>query len=329
MKFSTIIPVYNAEKTIEACVESIIHEQDNEIILVNDGSTDRSYEICESLKTKHGKNIVIINQKNKGVSAARNVGMHHATGDYILFVDADDTLQPGFYSVIDKSNYADFVVCRYDEVGGKKLVKHFNRMDGYGNNSEEVGKLIGVSNLAYVWGKFYKRSILSRNNLIFDETLNYGEDNLFVLNYCKFIQSCYVSNDHAYVFTVNQKQSLSKKYVDALEEYYVKFAAVQDKLFDIYPSYKKIFKKWCPNLKLFQTRGKLRNIFCQGTPFQSFQDKHQYITKLYRDPSIKPDHIGFMCHKKVDYISNMLIISRNATVTIVVYSLLYHNGRVQ
>lgn len=323
MKFSTIIPVYNAEKTIEACVESVLQEQDNEVILVNDGSTDHSYEICKRLKNRYHTNIIVINQENKGVSAARNSGIRCATGEYILFVDVDDTLQAGFYEVVNKSNHADFVVCRYDEVCKEKQITHAYRMEGYGVNSETVGKLIGVTNLAYVWGKFYKRSILLSNNLIFDESLNYGEDNLFVLNYCKYIKSCYVSNEHTYFFTINQKQSLSKRYVDSLGEFYIKFEAIQNELYDIFPSYKKIFVEWCPNLRLFQARGRLRNIFRKGTPYHTIRDKYKYIEKLYLDPSIRPKHIGYMCHKKIDYVTNLLIISKNVTLTIAVYSLLF------
>lgn len=92
MKLSVIIPVYNAEAYLEKCVESVLaFPMEKEVILVDDGSKDRSGEICERLAIKYeGLGIKVIHQKNKGVSAARNAGLEIATGDYVWFVDSDD-----------------------------------------------------------------------------------------------------------------------------------------------------------------------------------------------------------------------------------------------
>lgn len=96
LKLSIIVPVYNVEKYLERCVNSLLHQDidksEYEIILVNDGSTDRSYEIAESLKTKND-NIVLLTQKNQGQSVARNIGMDVAKGRYIMFVDSDDYIE--------------------------------------------------------------------------------------------------------------------------------------------------------------------------------------------------------------------------------------------
>lgn len=105
MKLSVIVPVYNVEKYIDECVVSILHqglsEDEFEIILVNDGSTDSSMEICETLERKY-KFIKLYNQPNKGQSSARNLGLFHAKGDYVFFVDSDDYLTVDFLrDVID------------------------------------------------------------------------------------------------------------------------------------------------------------------------------------------------------------------------------------
>lgn len=96
LKLSIIVPVYNVEKYLERCVDSLVHQDidksEYEIILINDGSTDRSYEIAQQLKSKHG-NLVLLSQENKGQSAARNVGMDIAKGKYIMFVDSDDYIE--------------------------------------------------------------------------------------------------------------------------------------------------------------------------------------------------------------------------------------------
>lgn len=94
-KVSVIVPVYNVENYLEKCIQSIISQsfKNLEIILVNDGSTDKSKEICEQFAEKD-KRIILLNQKNKGVSAARNAGLDICTGDYISFIDSDDYISP-------------------------------------------------------------------------------------------------------------------------------------------------------------------------------------------------------------------------------------------
>ena len=104
MKYSVIIPVYNAEKTLKRCVDSLLEQDytDAEIILVNDGSKDGSEDICREYAEAH-PNIRLISQQNGGVSTARNAGLDAAQGEYIVFVDSDDHVVPGFFSIMDKA----------------------------------------------------------------------------------------------------------------------------------------------------------------------------------------------------------------------------------
>lgn len=98
---SVIIPVYNKEKTIEKCVDSVLRQQhpNIEIILVDDGSQDSSYELCVRLSNTHS-NVTVLHQENKGVSAARNIGLKYATGEYISFVDSDDWIHESMLSLL-------------------------------------------------------------------------------------------------------------------------------------------------------------------------------------------------------------------------------------
>ena len=102
-KISIIVPVYQAEKYISKCIESIVNQtyKNLEIILVDDGSTDRSGEICDEYGKKDNR-IVVVHNKNKGVSVARNCGLDIATGDYITFVDSDDYIDLQMYSEMMK-----------------------------------------------------------------------------------------------------------------------------------------------------------------------------------------------------------------------------------
>lgn len=106
-KYSVIIPIYNTDKYLEEAIESIIGQtisfKDNiEIILVNDGSTDQSSKICERYLKKYPDNIIYINQENKGVSQARNIGLKHSSGEYIIFLDSDDYLDHNIFMEVDK-----------------------------------------------------------------------------------------------------------------------------------------------------------------------------------------------------------------------------------
>ncbi|MBE5873478.1 MAG: glycosyltransferase [Lachnospiraceae bacterium] len=119
-KISVIVPVYNVEKYLEQCVDSILCQTyDNlELILVDDGSKDGSGQICDCYAERDSR-IRVIHQENKGISAARNVGLDVATGEYIAFVDSDDFIKPEMYEVMIGAiaeNDADIVLCNYCKV---------------------------------------------------------------------------------------------------------------------------------------------------------------------------------------------------------------------
>ncbi|WCT10725.1 glycosyltransferase [Mucilaginibacter jinjuensis] len=123
---SIIIPVYNKEAHIDSCIQSVLNQSftDFEIILVNDGSTDTSGDICLAYEQQDSR-VVVINQENMGVSAARNTGINHATGYYIGFIDSDDTIEPDMYQLLMDnalSYNADISVCRLRVIFPEKAI---------------------------------------------------------------------------------------------------------------------------------------------------------------------------------------------------------------
>jgi glycosyltransferase involved in cell wall biosynthesis len=166
-KISVIVPIYNVERYLEKCLESIINQTfiNLEIILINDGSTDFSGSICEKYKNKDNR-IILIHKKNEGLSAARNKGLSIATGDYISFVDSDDFLDLNMYEIlyknIEKEN-ADIVSCNYykyysDKKYDKNIV--FKKKIIY-KKKEIFGKDL-FNNYQMdidVWNKLYKKEI--------------------------------------------------------------------------------------------------------------------------------------------------------------------------
>lgn len=182
MKISIIIPVYNAEETLERCLNSVLSQKDvsTEIICINDGSKDNSLKILKEYEEKYD-NIVVINQDNKGVSEARNAGLEIAQGDYIMFVDADDYLLENSLSTIDLSEELDLYKFGFAFSNNNVYseTKYEDRKICLNDNNfgEVFANILNNVDENMVWGQLFKREILS--NVRFDKKYFFGEDILF------------------------------------------------------------------------------------------------------------------------------------------------------
>lgn len=187
-KISVIISVYNAQEFLKKCLDSVFVQnyENYEVICVNDGSTDDSYKILKEYAQQH-ENMRCITQENQGPGAARNVGIRHATGDYIAFLDSDDYFASGYFSAAvkkleeDKADLVMFNPIIVDSITGKTF-PYRNMLEFYqwsrlgGFPVKEVPLL-----LSYIgcWDKFYRKSLLDENNIVFSsprifEDVTYG-----------------------------------------------------------------------------------------------------------------------------------------------------------
>ena len=198
VKFSVIIPVYNVEKYLRECLDSVINQtlSDIEIICINDGSTDKSLGILKEYAEKDSR-IKIITQENQGQGVARNNAIEAAQGEYLVFVDPDDFLDSEALEVINKSFsdsavdiiQFDYLVCSEDGANNrqrvfKKRAKRYfnlNLLNDKVFNWQEVGKksIEGLS--LFCWDKAYKTTFIKENNIKFAPTKN-GEDHLFSIS---------------------------------------------------------------------------------------------------------------------------------------------------
>lgn len=194
MRFSIIIPIYNTEKYIDICINSILNQdfKDFELILLNDGSNDNSGNICDTF-AKIDSRIILINKENSGASDCRNIGMKKAKGDYILFLDSDDFFVEDCLRKIDQDIYknmnAEIFMGKFNfyyEDSGLSRTTEFN----YDSNKLESSDTDDI--LAYlleevpeqiwsVWRNIYKRDFLISKNLLFNKELILGEDIDFVI----------------------------------------------------------------------------------------------------------------------------------------------------
>lgn len=215
---SIIIPIFNAERTLDRCLQSVINQsyENIEIILINDGSTDRSLSICEDYRKKDGR-IIVVNKENGGASSCRNIGIFLAGGKYIQFVDSDDWLSENAteqfltYAEFSKSDLvvADFFRVKKDSASVKGHIKK----EGCMTTNEYVSYMSQCpANFYYgvIWNKFYKRDIIQKNEIFMDREMKWCEDFLFNLQYLRYVRKCYTIKKPLYYY-VDQKNSLVKQ----------------------------------------------------------------------------------------------------------------------
>lgn len=179
LKLSIIVPVYNVEKYIGSCIESIfkqgLDDADFEIIIVNDGTKDRSMEVIADIIQAHN-NIIIINQKNQGLSVARNNGIAASKGEYILMPDSDDLLiENSLKPLLDKAleTQADLVVADYLSMSNEKIeqTKTSLLQQATFEYREKTGEELFLQDLepyhCYVWRTLFRRNFIIENNLTF------------------------------------------------------------------------------------------------------------------------------------------------------------------
>ena len=242
-KISVIIPCYNAEKYIERCIESIRNQTytNLEIIVVNDGSTDKSKELVSLYM--HDKRIMYIEQPNGGEFCARNTGLKAATGDYIGFVDSDDYIEPEMYEKLYKAvteNQADMAVCNfnlvYDNNEQEPKPSHAKMPNGLFEIQKDVcGYWINVcASLIpnnYVWTRLYKRSVVMSSGIFFED-YPHSSDTLFNFKLLPLLEKCAFVNEGLYhyvqragsgIHTIALRRNIAELYADtyqALADYY-------------------------------------------------------------------------------------------------------------
>lgn len=183
-KVSIIVPIFNLNKSINYCVNSILNQtyNDFEIILVNDGSTDNSLDICKEL-AKQDNRVRVISQDNKGVSAARNAGLENANGKYIAFVDGDDIIAP-FYieKLVEACNNRIFSMCMYEQIYNYNHSFIDSRMPFKELTTDECACRILKGNFAIgVWASIYLRE--SIGSLRFPDGIRNNEDKYFLFQF--------------------------------------------------------------------------------------------------------------------------------------------------
>lgn len=284
-KVSVIVPVYNTEKYIRKCVDSIINQtySNLEIILVNDGSTDNSLSIINEYKDSR---ITIINNSNNGVSYSRNTGIEASTGDYILFVDSDDYLDVQCvkrcvnaisntdvdYVVFGSKHYKPFSDTMIKEIKYNEKIIDCNIDKGFALDIE-----------LSPWNKLYRSDFINNNHLLFPLD-NYFEDYIFTMDVVKNSNKIAYISDSLYCYTVEREGNLSNNQLQKAEDIIEASKRIAE-------SYKKegLFDRFYEELKavaILNINDKLRQVIRQNNKDitnQYIENAFNFIKTYYHD----------------------------------------------
>lgn len=176
MKISIIIPVYNASAYICRCVRSALSQKtsDMEILLINDGSTDNSLEVCRELAASDAR-VKVYDKPNGGVSDARNYGIDHATGDYLMFIDADDWLSEETLDIC-MPYIPEYDIVRFSAISIYSKKRRYYKLGRSSDKDRIIRSIIKRATIVGCWGALFRKQLFTENNIRFDRTLRIGED---------------------------------------------------------------------------------------------------------------------------------------------------------
>lgn len=225
---SVIVPVYKAEKFLNRCIDSILAQtyRNFELILIDDGSLDKSGQICDEYARKDSR-ARVIHQQNHGVSAARNAGIKVATGEWITFVDADDFIHPFYLEyMMNNCDNTDFVI------SGDK---HFDNEDFREKDIAQYLRKAQYSN-GFLWSKLFYRDVIIKNNINLDRKVRYMEDLLFILDYIICCRSIRIVEKSYYNYTIEYNIPSEKYKLSSDEIMYIitQYDLRREKLRNIY-----------------------------------------------------------------------------------------------
>ncbi len=302
MKLSIIIPLYNCEKFVKECLDSIFNEATNkdnfEVILINDGSTDRTKDIISNYSIK-SSNIKIINQENHGVSYSRNCGIKKATGKYLMFVDGDDVLEKFWYKNIKK----------YLE-NSKYDIIYFSKNGEYIKKEKMLSYIIGYNDknicLAGPYSKIFKREMILKNDIKFYEELINGEDMLFNIRAFLASKSIKIDSGSFYKYRI-YSGSATKKFDSNIFYSDIKFY----EYLNVILTTQMVEEKTIKNIRDYCLANAVMNISGRVCYISSYKLAKKYFNKLNNNPylEIKKNGYKLVNNKKIRLI--LLLYKKN------------------
>lgn len=273
VEISIIIPVYNSEKTIRNCIESALKQnlKSFEVIVVNDGSNDSTPKILEEYN--NNSFVTVYHQTNKGVSAARNLALSYARGEYVFFLDSDDILDEGMLEKMyrfAKINEIDLLSCWHKEPDTTQYGGNENRSTSFiARTKEEIGNHFVDIFPRSVCAKLFLRRRIEENNIAFSTEMSLGEDMSFVYQYLMVSRSIAVIDGLYYNIQNVNPQSLSKRYVSNIENSLLIQNQLWNQLLEVYPKIEENYYKQHMDFRFYLASLYVNNLFKFDSPYSS------------------------------------------------------------
>lgn len=331
---SIIIPVYNVEDKISGCIDSILNQtfQDFELILVNDGSSDNSSQVCWNYSKKDSR-IFVIDKKNEGAGYARNAGLDIATKKYVVFIDSDDWIEPdmlqSLLSLINTSDDIQVVSCNYYcEIQGwdDPIIVNIDMPEDPWI-TEDVAQCIAymdkVKSFNYLWNKIYLKSIIDEHNIRFEKFFTTGQDLDFNLKYFRHVKKCVVTNVPYYHYIKDGVNSLCARYKDNL---YNIVSELSSRRWDMYKEFdmdqNKEYVSIYAMTHIDYIRSCVPNMFRKNAKF-SRKERYEQMDIVINDAVVKKYISDYSPSSKLDKIFKKIVLIGNTRIAIMVYSVLF------
>lgn len=214
---SVIVPIYNAEKYIDRCVQSILYQTfcNWELVLIDDGSTDKSLSLCKAYASKD-RRIKIFHKENGGVSSARNYGLLNSFGEWVTFVDVDDYIETDFLEkLLGIEDTVDMVVSGAYYINEKIYFMPPERLFKIADCPSFVDDQLCEVYLMTCWAKLFKKNLIEEKRIYFNTSLRIGEDTDFVLRYLKYVGKIALIHYYGYYYNDEERVKLFKYSLNA------------------------------------------------------------------------------------------------------------------
>ena len=247
-KVSIIIPAYNAERFLERCIESVLRQtyEELEILIINDGSMDGTLMLCNRYKEQDCR-ILVINQENKGVAATRNIGIQKATGDYILFIDADDWIEPDMVErlvvAINEEEMLDIAFCSFDnaETPEQVVTQIVAERELWDTETQQKEFLLHKRITGMLWNKLIRAKLFE--SVSFDETVGYGEDAQVLWKILKHSKNMIVLHDVLYHHVLDNQSISHQKFSKTKYSAIKVWEEIEADVYNNYPQWKDLMRE--------------------------------------------------------------------------------------
>lgn len=286
-KISIVMPVYGVERYIDKAIKSVLNQdfQDWELLIVNDGSPDRSREIAASFALTDNR-IRILDKANGGLSDARNYGLNEACGEFVHFYDSDDWIESDFYScLLDNINDYDLLISGYKVDSEKSLVER----TGYDG---ELSEVIGTSlyhfvctYLNFAWNKLFKRRFLVENSLYYEKGLYRIEDSEFMMRFLSYRPKVKIIKYSGYHYMVRNTITLSTVFDDKIIEHAARSIDIYAQIFSQLSKDDKYIITEIAKMNFSVLKSVFYRISKNLTPYKIIQSKY-LIDRIVSDDNI-------------------------------------------